>query len=81
MEHVKINVGAVGGNKHLEETLTTYKAETSKYLCGDRFVMLYIICYRRLLNFSVANIYWYVQALFQFTGPAAKVKYILFLYM
>jgi len=56
MEHVKINGEAGGGNKHVEETLTTYKVETSNYSCSDRFVTLYI-CYRRLL---VANIYWYV---------------------
>jgi len=60
MEHVKINGEAVGGNKHVEETLTTYKVETSNYLCSDRFVILYIICYRRLLNVSVSSIHWYV---------------------
>jgi hypothetical protein len=78
MEHAKMNGESVGGNKCIEETLTTYKVETSNYSCSDRFVIFYIICYRRLLNVSVANIYRYVYAVFQFTGPAAKVKYILF---
>jgi len=78
MEHGKMNGESVGGNKRIEETLTTYKVKTSNYSCSDRFVILYIICYRRLLNISVASSYRYVYAVFQFTGPAAKVKYILF---